>query len=56
MLRIKQPERVLYLAVPLEAYNSFISRRQLPQVSIREYQFKLLVFDEVEEAIVQWIN
>ena len=52
-LKIKEPDRVLYLAVPLEAYETFFSR-QLPQLSIQEYQVKLLVFDPEQEVIVQW--
>ncbi|MDZ8067407.1 MAG: XisH family protein [Nostoc sp. DedQUE08] len=53
--RLKEPERVLYLAVPLATYENFFSR-QLPQLSIHEYQLKLLVFDPENEVIVQWIN
>lgn len=52
-LKIKEPQRVLYLAVPLETYKDFFSR-QLPQLSIQEYQIKLLVFDPEQEVIVQW--
>ena len=54
-LKIKEPERILYLAVPLEIYESFFSR-QLPQLSIQEYQLKLLVFDPESEVVVQWQN
>lgn len=52
-LKIKEPDRVLYLAVPLEVYKDFFTR-QLPQLSIREYQLTLLVFDPENEVIVQW--
>lgn len=52
-LREKQPERVLYLAVNLETYNDFFSR-QLPKLSIQEYQLKLIIFDAVQEEIVKW--
>ncbi len=53
VLREKQPERVLYLAVSLEIYNDFFSR-QLPKLSIQEYQLKLIIFDPVQEEIVKW--
>jgi len=53
VLREKQPERVLYLAVNLEIYNDFFSR-QLPKLSIQEYQLKLIIFDPVQEEIVKW--
>ncbi|BAY14113.1 XisH family protein [Calothrix sp. NIES-2098] len=55
VLREKQPERVLYLAVNLEIYNDFFNRR-LPKLSIQEYQLKLLIFDPVQEEIVTWIK
>lgn len=48
VLREKQPERVLYLAVNLETYNDFFSR-QLPKLSIQEYRLKLIIFDAVQE-------
>lgn len=54
-LKIKEPTRILYLAVPLEIYQDFFSR-QLPQLSIQEYQLKLIVFDPETEVIVQWKN
>lgn len=55
VLREKQPERVLYLAVNLETYNDFFNR-QLPKLSIQEYQIKLIIFDPVQEEIVVWIK
>jgi XisH protein len=48
-----EPDRTLYLAVPLSAYESFF-KRKLPQASIKQYQIKLIVYDPVEEAIVKW--
>ncbi|MBE9207472.1 XisH family protein [Nostoc sp. LEGE 06077] len=53
VLREKQPERELYLAVNLETYNDFFSRK-LPQLSIIEYQLKLIIFDPVQEEIITW--
>ena len=52
-LRIQDPARILYLAVTLEVYEQFFSRK-LPQLSIQEYHLKLLVFDPENEVIVQW--
>ncbi len=53
VLREKQPERVLYLAVNLETYNDFFSR-QLPKLSIEEYHLKMIIFDPIHEEIVKW--
>ncbi|MBE9008999.1 XisH family protein [Pseudanabaenaceae cyanobacterium LEGE 13415] len=53
VLKLKDPERVLYLAVPLEIYEAFFLR-QLPQLSIEEYQVKLIIFDPEQRMIVRW--
>lgn len=53
VLREKQPERVLYLAVNLETYNDFFSR-QFPKLSIEEYHLKMIIFDPIQEEIVKW--
>jgi XisH protein len=55
VLRLKEPERTLFLAIPLEAYNDFFSE-ELAQLSLQEYQVKLMVFDPEKEVIVQWID
>jgi hypothetical protein len=54
-LKLKEPTRILYLAIPQEVYESFFSR-QLPQLSIQEYQLKLIIFNPVSQVIVQWQN
>jgi XisH protein len=54
-LKLKEPIRTLYLAIPVAVYEDFFSR-QLPQLSIEEYQLKLLVFDPEIEEIIQWRN
>lgn len=54
-LKLKDPSRILYLAIPVAVYQDFFSR-QLPQLSVKEYQLKLLVFDPETEEIVQWRN
>jgi hypothetical protein len=52
-LEIEDPERILYLAVPLNTYNDFFS---LPfiQAIVQRNQLKLLIYDIETEAIVQW--
>nr|WP_283757420.1 element excision factor XisH family protein [Roseofilum casamattae] len=50
-----EPERTLYLAVPLESYETFF---QLPftQAAIQTYQLLLIVYDPDQETITQWIK
>ena len=54
-LKAKEPDRILYLAVPLEVYNNFFLE-EFTQISLKEYRVKLLVFDPEQEAIAQWID
>lgn len=52
-LEEQQPERLLYMAVPLDTYKAFFT---LPftQAVIQRYQLKLIVYDVEREVIVKW--
>lgn len=54
-LRIEQPYRKLFLAVPLYTYDSFF---MLPftQTVVSENQLKILVYDIKTKEIVLWTN
>lgn len=52
-LRKTQPERVLYLAIPFDAYRDFFIIQFIQDV-IAEYQVKLLIFDPLKEEVVLW--
>jgi hypothetical protein len=52
-LEEKQPQRILYLAVPVDTYRSFFSL-ELPRLLVQRYQVRLIVFDPEEETIVKW--
>ena len=54
-LREKEPERQLFLAIPLDIYNAFFSRRFI-QTVCAEYQVRLLVFDPSRAEIYAWIK
>jgi XisH protein len=54
-LRLRQPERVLFLAVPIFTYEEFFSE-EVVEISIAENAIKLLIFDPDLETVVQWIN
>jgi hypothetical protein len=47
-------ERKLYLAVPESIYNSFFQRRFIRSV-VERTQINLLVYDEKQEIIIQWL-
>ena len=52
-LSLIEPDRTLYLAVPVDVYNEFFSRRFIQRM-IAQYQLKLLIFDPVQEEIFIW--
>lgn len=52
-LKATEAERVLYLGVPLEIYNTFF-QLQFTQIVIQENQVSFLVFDPENEVIVLW--
>jgi hypothetical protein len=55
MLEVNEPDRLLYLAVPFETYQTFFQSR-FAQVAIERHQLKLIVYNPFKEEIVQWIN
>jgi hypothetical protein len=55
MLEAKEPDRQLYLAVPLETYETFFQSR-FAQTAIQQYALRLIIYNPISEEIVQWIN
>lgn len=53
MLKAEEPDRTLYLAVPLSAYEEFF-QRPLAKASVQTYDVKLIVYDPTQEKIVRW--
>lgn len=49
------PERILYLAVREEVYLTFFSE-PIVQIPFKKRQVKVLIFDETQEVIIQWIG
>ena len=54
-LEDKEPDRILYLAVPIETYRDFF---QIPfvQKSIKRHTVNLIIYDPIQEEIKQWTN
>ena len=55
VLEATEPERILYLAVPNYAYQSFF-HRDLPQAAIKKYLIKIMVYDPINQEDIEWIN
>lgn len=54
-LEEKEPERILYLAAPFEIYEEFFTLPFIQKV-IERMELRLLIYDEQQEEIRQWIN
>jgi hypothetical protein len=49
------PERILYLGVPIDTYDSFFRRRFVQRVVEREH-LNIIVYDALNEVITEWKN
>ena len=52
-LQMTEPDRIIYLAVPLETFTTFFLERFV-QEAVKAYQLKLVVYDPNNEEIVEW--
>ena len=50
-----EPDRVLFLAIPEDAYTTFFQRPFVQKVIVRK-RIKLIVYKPDEEIIVEWKN
>lgn len=54
-LRFKEPDRLLFLAIPEEVYMDFFQRKFV-QIRLKEENVKLLIFEPYSNIIAKWIN
>ena len=54
-LQEKQPERILFLAVPIDIYTTFFSLA-FTQGIVVQYDLKLLIYQPETQEVLQWIN
>jgi hypothetical protein len=52
-LRRREPERILYLAIPLTTYRTFF-QLDFPKETVEENRIKMIVYDVKSEVIVEW--
>ena len=52
-LQEKEPERTLYLALPISFYNSLFDDSYFQKIA-QLYDLKMLIFDEKSEIISEW--
>lgn len=54
-LQMSEVDRLLYLAVPLDTFESFFQER-FTQEAIKLYKVNLIVYDPIQEVIIEWKN
>ncbi len=54
-LRKEEPERLLFLAVPQDTYETFF-RYELIAATLTEHQLKIIVYNSDSEELLQWIK
>ena len=54
-LEIKESERVLFLAVPIDTYETFFQDAFIA-ASISKHKLRILVYNPTEEVITKWIK
>lgn len=54
-LEDREPERIVYLAVPIDTYQDFF-QLSFVRRTLKRYQVKLIVYDPKLEEIKQWIS
>jgi hypothetical protein len=52
-LKIDDPERKLFLAIPNTAYLTFFNR-EFPRIVIQQCQLDVLIYDIKNEVIISW--
>ena len=51
----KEPDRILYLAVPDDFYRDFMEDPFFQKI-IKIYRLNIIIFNVLEEKIISWIN
>ena len=49
-----EPERILFLALPQDAYNHRVFQGRFIQKRLRNENVKLIIFDPLNNTIVEW--
>lgn len=52
-LKEEELERTLYLAVPVDTYDSFFTLKFV-QTAIQHYQLHLIIYDTEKQVIIKW--
>ncbi|NES79474.1 MULTISPECIES: element excision factor XisH family protein [unclassified Okeania] len=53
--RLTEPERELYLALPLTAFTDLFEGEKYGQILLDNHRLKLIIFNLQTEDIVRWI-
>jgi hypothetical protein len=55
ILRLSEPDRMLFLAIPDSVFNRFFDEPVLED-TLRHEDFKMIVYDQTSQLITKWIK
>ncbi|NER24479.1 MAG: fatty-acid synthase [Symploca sp. SIO1C2] len=55
ILKQIDPDRILYLAMPLAAYSDLFEKDQFGKILLENDRLKLIIFDSQNQEVTQWI-
>ncbi len=50
------PQRIVYLAIPLHAFNNPIFQGRFIQKRLKQEKAKLIIFEPIKNEIIEWIE
>ncbi|MEM7533025.1 MAG: element excision factor XisH family protein [Chloroflexota bacterium] len=56
ILRRLQPDRILYLAIPIQAFQSLFDEGRVGEVLLRDEGIRVIIFDPVKKEILRWLE
>jgi len=56
ILKRLEPDRILFLAVPLEAFHSLFDEGCVGEVLLQDERIRVIIFDPDKKEIVQWLE
>lgn len=56
ILKRLQPNRILYLAIPIKAFESLFDKERVAELLLQDESIRVIVFDPETEEILQWLE
>lgn len=51
-----QPERILYFAIPIEAFELLFDEERVGEILLQDEKIRVIVFDPEKKEILKWLE